>query len=62
MQSQAEMSWPLSQRCWPRSNNVPKVGIPLSRLRGAAPHAGDSVMSSRLYAGKPGVSSTTRSP
>jgi LAGLIDADG endonuclease len=32
---------------------VPKVGIPLSRQRGAAPHAGDSVMSSRLYAGKP---------
>jgi hypothetical protein len=34
--------------------------MPLSRQRGAAPHAGDSVMSSRLYAGKPGESSTTR--
>jgi hypothetical protein len=39
-----------------RVTKVPKVGKPLSRQRGAAPHAGDGVESSRLYAGKPGVS------
>jgi hypothetical protein len=38
------------------SNKVPKVGKPLGRQRGAAPHIGDDMVSSRLYAGRPGVS------
>jgi LAGLIDADG DNA endonuclease family protein len=40
----------------PVNYNGPKVEEPLSRQRGAAPHTGDSVMRSRLYAGRPGVS------
>ncbi|MBM3672856.1 MAG: hypothetical protein FJW86_11850 [Actinobacteria bacterium] len=52
-----------SQRCGDSVNyNGPKVGIPLSRQRGAAPLIGDYEMSSRLFAGKPGGSSTTWSP
>jgi len=39
--------------------NGPKVGKPLSRQRGAAPHIGDDMVSSRLYAGKPVYPSTT---
>ena len=41
------------------SNNVPKVGR-LRRQEAAAPHIGDGVVRSRLYAEKPGGSSTTR--
>jgi hypothetical protein len=43
------------------SNNVPKVGI-LQRQEDAAPRIGDDVVRSRLCAGKPGVSTTTRCP
>ena len=39
-----------------RNYNGPKVGIPPSRHGGAAPPMGDHGTSSRLYAGKPGVS------
>ena len=41
------------------SNNVPKVGI-LQRQEDAAPRVGDDTVRSRLYAGKPGGSTTTR--
>lgn len=41
------------------SNNVPKVGI-LQRQEEAAPRTGDGMVRSRLFAGKPVGSSTTR--
>jgi hypothetical protein len=39
---------------------VPKVGTPPYVLEAAAPRVGDDAVRSRLYAGKPGESSTTR--
>jgi hypothetical protein len=63
MGSQAEMIWPLHYRFVADSEvvtKVPKVGMPLCRQRGAAPRVGDNAMSSRLYAGNSGESSTTR--
>ena len=41
--------------------NVPKVGR-LRRQEAAAPRIGDDAVRSRLYAEKPGGSSTTRHP
>jgi len=66
MGSQAEMIWPLIEEVGLCQENrwvvttVPKVGMPLRRRRGAAPRIGDDAVSSRLYAGKSVVSSTTR--
>jgi hypothetical protein len=40
---------------------VPKVGS-LRRQEAAAPRVGDGAVRSRLYAEKPGASSTTRHP
>lgn len=43
-----------------RVTTVPKVGTPPYVLEAAAPRVGDDAVRSRLYAGKPGESSTTR--